>query len=281
MELEFNKPFDIEYIKRTEPFSMIHNHHHQIYEIYYLLSGERYYFIKDRTYHIQQGDIVFIPENILHKTSLCNQPEHERILINFKSDFLLHDPEDETTQLITHFLDETHVLRLHPLEQIQVEAWLKDMVQENASQPYATLMIRALFTQLLVFTARLALEQQRTTSEYIKPLHKRIYEVVDYINQHYTRPLSLDELAEHFHLSSFYLSRTFKEVTGFTFVEYINAVRIKEAQALLRHTDMKIIDIAESTGFESISHFGRVFKQISNVSPRHYRNLQARNEQKQ
>lgn len=268
--------FEIEYVKRTEPFTMAHYHHHDIYEIYYLLSGERYYFIKDRTYHIQKGDLVLIPENMLHKTSWHGQPQHERILINFKPQFLLCSAPHETDQLLSPFLTEAKILRLHPLEQMQVEEWLQLMRKENVERPYSRMLVRSLLTQLLVFAARLVLDKKRTTSESMQPRHQRIYEVIDYINKQYSVPLRLNDLAEQFHISPTHLSRTFKAVTGFSFVEYLNAVRVKEAQTLLRETDLKIIDIAEQAGFDNLSHFGRVFKQISSTTPRQYRKLHSK-----
>jgi len=73
----------ISYEKQTPPYNMTTNHFHDSYELYYLLSGERYYFIKDRTYHIVKGSLVFINRYELHKTLDAYIPSWERILINF------------------------------------------------------------------------------------------------------------------------------------------------------------------------------------------------------
>ena len=54
------RDFVVEYTKSTSGISMSKHHQHNLYEIYYLLSGERYYFIKDRTYHVQKGNLVLI-----------------------------------------------------------------------------------------------------------------------------------------------------------------------------------------------------------------------------
>ena len=58
----------IEYIKRDTLLNMASNHYHHYYEIYYQLSGERYYFIKDRSYYLTKGNIVLINSYDLHKT---------------------------------------------------------------------------------------------------------------------------------------------------------------------------------------------------------------------
>jgi YesN/AraC family two-component response regulator len=87
------------------------------------------------------------------------------------------------------------------------------------------------------------------------------------------KPLTLPALSDHFYISTSHLSRLFKEVSGFTFTEYMNIVRIKEAQKLLRETNFKVADIAETVGFGNIAHFGRVFKENTNITPLQYRSL--------
>ncbi len=80
--------------------------------------------------------------------------------------------------------------------------------------------------------------------------------MVEYINANYKQPLTLTRISNEFYLSTFYLSRIFKQVTGFSFVEYLQAVRIKEARRLLRETRWKIIEVAEESGFDNVAHFG-------------------------
>jgi YesN/AraC family two-component response regulator len=72
-------------------------------------------------------------------------------------------------------------------------------------------------------------------------------------------------------VSPYYLSRFFKEATGFTFVEYLNSVRIKEAKRLLERSSMKVKLISRKVGFGSVTHFGRVFKLVTGHTPLYYR----------
>ena len=73
-----------------------------------------------------------------------------------------------------------------------------------------------------------------------------------FINTHFAEPVRLEELAEQFEISPAYLSRMFKEITGFSLVEYVNLVRVQEAQRLLATTRLKVIVIAEQVGFGSL-----------------------------
>ena len=98
-----------------------------------------------------------------------------------------------------------------------------------------------------------------------------VYQISDYISDHFQEKLSLDSLAEQFYISKYYLSRSFHEVTGFGINEYINILRVKKAQSLLETTTLSVSEIASRTGFESITYLGRVFKKYQHVTPAQYR----------
>ncbi|MFW5749714.1 MAG: helix-turn-helix domain-containing protein, partial [Halanaerobium sp.] len=87
------------------------------------------------------------------------------------------------------------------------------------------------------------------------------------------KSLTLSSLADKFNYSPAYLSRAFKEVTGFNFVEYKNNVRIKEAGKLLQQSKLSVTEIATEVGFNNITHFGRIFKEITDLSPLAYRKV--------
>jgi AraC-like DNA-binding protein len=97
-----------------------------------------------------------------------------------------------------------------------------------------------------------------------------------YIRKNLTSTISLDAVADYVGISKFHLCRTFKTVTGLSFSEYLNGVRIKEAQRLLQATKQSISEIAQQVGFKSSTHFGRVFKSIVGISPVTYRKSQPR-----
>src|SRR6266568_1838280 len=86
--LPLNKDYEIEYQKERASLNMPENHFHDCYEIYYQMSGERHYFIKDRVYTIKKGDLVLISPYELHKTTYAGTPNYSRILINFKKSFI-------------------------------------------------------------------------------------------------------------------------------------------------------------------------------------------------
>lgn len=262
----------VEYMKRSAPFTMEDDHYHDYYEIYYMLSGKRIYFIRDRTYSIEQGDLVFIRKHELHKTMQTGDSSHERLIIHFDDIMLARLAGKHADLLLTPFRQQSHIIRLPRQEQLAADQIIRRLLTEIRQQPDGyELFPPYAVTELLLIAARYTQQHELAPLHHTTPMHAKISEVIRYINAHFAEPLRLGGLAEHFFISPCYLSRMFKEMTGFTFSDYVILTRIKEAQRLLRETTGSITDIAAAVGFDNFSHFGKTFKKITRVSPRGYR----------
>jgi AraC-like DNA-binding protein/mannose-6-phosphate isomerase-like protein (cupin superfamily) len=268
-----NATNSIRIVHRTESghFNMKGCHSHRRYELYYLVSGERYFFIKDRTYLITQGDLAFINVLDLHKTNDAGMPDQETIIIEFDHGFISNQAGIAISAL--EFLFGHHPIVKLPLnKQHYVENLLRVILQEiKLQQLDFELYIQSLLQQLLIFTARAVIQAKPAKPAHVNLTHAKIITIVHYMNKNFRKGVSLESLGNAFDINPNYLSRTFKKVTGFTFVEYLNSLRIKEAQRLLRETQIKVATIADQVGFDNQSHFGRVFRSISGIPPLQYR----------
>ncbi|MDQ0896875.1 AraC-like DNA-binding protein [Paenibacillus sp. V4I7] len=101
-------------------------------------------------------------------------------------------------------------------------------------------------------------------------LKKVIEQAMTFINAHYMKDISLDDCAEHCTTNVFVLSRTFKQVSGKNFIDYLTELRMSKAKALLRDSERRINDIAEQVGYQH-SYFNRLFKKYEGVTPSQYR----------
>lgn len=253
-------------------FSMPSRHFHDKYEIYYLRAGERYYFVKDKVFHIKKGHLVLIKEGELHKTTDAEKPDHERLLIYFRKPFI--ETANKSTDRILNLLKGKSycVMELSLKERQEVERIFSEMFQETEAQEECfEICLQGLLMKLLVYIGRYIRQTDANVFLSTSPRHEKISGIVKYINEHYSEELSIPGIARLFFISPYYLSRIFKETTGFTLLEYINTVRIRAAQELLLNKKFKVIEIAEKSGFGSVSQFNRVFRQIAGYSPLSYR----------
>ncbi|QJD87580.1 AraC family transcriptional regulator [Cohnella herbarum] len=271
----YSDPLYLDYVKRTVPFSMTSNHFHPYYEIYYLLSGSRIYFVKDTTYRIAAGDLVFIDKNEVHKTLQEGEPAHERIVIHIDERFVRDVLKPHDDLLLSPFRQDSPIVNLLSDNRERLSQTIGRMLVELRDRPPGyVISIRQAVTELMLLSSRHVAANRPPEPAYVSPLHRKISEVVRYLNANYGEQIRVQQLAERFFISPYYMSRAFKEVTGFTLIDYLNLTRIKEAQRLLRESSLSVTDVAARTGFDNFSHFGKTFKKITRTSARDYRKVQ-------
>ena len=93
----------------------------------------------------------------------------------------------------------------------------------------------------------------------------------EYIREHQTEDISLGQVAKAVNTSTFFFCKMFKKVTGINFTDYVSRVRIENAKNLLLNPNLRVSEIAYEVGFQSLTHFNRVFKKIIGQSPTDYR----------
>lgn len=268
----------MERIERDSNFSMMSKHIHNEYEIYYLVSGDRYYFIEKQTYYVKKGSLVLIDRNQIHKTVMANTSYHDRILMMISEEalaaiFKLYDSID----IRSFFANSSGVIDLNEAGQNYVEnilaAITTELREKHTSFEFA---VKAKLADLIVFAYRCKTgENAAMQAEIIhSEKYRKINEIAEYITRDYQYNISLADIAQKFFISKSYLSKIYKEVTGFTVNEYINVVRIKKAQQLLENTEYSITQIAELIGYDSITYFEKVFKKYIELSPLQYRKKQ-------
>ncbi len=95
-------------------------------------------------------------------------------------------------------------------------------------------------------------------------------DICNYIAEHYTEKILLDNICFLFGINKTTLCQSFKQEYGITILNYIDQLKIKEAKRLLRTTRLSVLDISEKLGFNSVHYFCRYFKKHTGHSPKHY-----------
>lgn len=98
-----------------------------------------------------------------------------------------------------------------------------------------------------------------------------IIKAKEYINEHQAEKLPLRQVAKAVNTSAFYFCKLFKKVTGINYTDYLSRVRIEKSKNLLLNPNLRVSEIAFEVGFQSLTHFNRVFKRILGQSPTEYR----------
>ncbi len=104
-----------------------------------------------------------------------------------------------------------------------------------------------------------------------KDLPFTIKRICDYVHKNYNCPITLSNVCEQFNVSTSYFSKRFKEQTGYTFIQYVNQIRIDKAKELLLQSNRAIGEIAKKSGFPTIQYFNRTFKREVECTPNEYR----------
>lgn len=100
---------------------------------------------------------------------------------------------------------------------------------------------------------------------------KLICDVNEYISEHYSEVIYLEDMANYCHLSKYYFAHQFKEITSLTFYDYLISYRLDKAKNLLKSTNYSISEIASQCGFANIRSFNRTFKERFECTPSVYR----------
>lgn len=263
-----------EHVIRDVEFTMSIKHMHPEYELYYLIEGDRFYFIENETYLIHTGSLVFIKRNEIHKTgAVQNRTYHNRMLISVAAE--VFNPFLHAIGLcsLEQFFSGHRVVTLDTQGQNYVLQMFKEIAKEiqEKKEGYECL-VKMKLTELLLYIQRIRKDPRRILTETVSESgkHKKVQEITTYICRHYRDQFSLDDLADNFYISKSYLSRIFKDVTGFTITEYTNIQRIKFAKGILENKRCNITELSSEAGFESITYFERIFKKYTRLSPLEY-----------
>jgi len=158
-----------------------------------------------------------------------------------------------------------------------VADWGIEVDHEKLKQAYfATPVVAqkqhdAVVRLLTIFAQHLSMLSNQVVVQHDNAEPPVITRAKEYIHEHQTEELSLGQVAKAVNTSTFYFCKMFKKVTGINFTDYLSRVRIEKSKNLLLNPNLRVSEIAFEVGFQSLTHFNRVFKKILGQSPTEYR----------
>ncbi len=232
--------------------------------------------IEENIYHLRSGCMMFIPSSSFYTP--LDAENFEYYFVHFSATLLKEGKIPASVTVIAHTqLDEGHGYDCNSnLPSFVAISILKndipaaipdlfhraDRLRPNKSY-FDKLMLDSILREILI----VAYKSDNDTTQ-----NSHIGSITEYIDSHYSSPITLTTLSETFHLTPSYIARLFKTDTGEKPSEYLNRVRISAASVFLTNTDMSITEISEKVGYSSVYYFSRIFKKIKGRTPTEIRN---------
>lgn len=251
-------------------------HTHLTYEIYYFHAGKVNYLINDRIYKLEPGDMILMHGMTLHKPHLEQKDCYERTIIHFDPFYFTEYIQPSyAPDLLTPFNKFKNIrLSFNKSVRQEIEGLLhKLVVLRKSAEPFAEQRSHIVLLELmhLIYTQCQQPLQKIKQTQHISTKENHVQNIISYIEDHYNQEVSLESIQQALHLNKFYLSKSFKEVTGTTIFQYMLERRIYAAKVLLINGSNKITDISYEVGFKHPAHFSRSFKLITGVTAEQYR----------
>lgn len=269
----FDEGFMIERV-RCPACTTVPIHSHDFVEIVYICSGNGNQTVKNNTYSISKGDVLFMNYGSTH--SFCSHEGFEYVNILIKpeyisqnlcgienafallslSEFKEFNQTINTARCFMHFSKQ---------ERSHIETLIELMEKESANPSSGSqLVLRSSLDILLTTIFR----------KMSLPMNEKMHldsELLQYIKDNCGEALTLKKVSAMCFYNSSYFSRAFKKYTGIGFTTYLTQCRMERARELLIDTDLRIDDIIEKCGFTDHSRFFRVFAVYAGCSPLQYR----------
>lgn len=266
-----------------EPNNALENHWHKETEIIYLLNGDLKVYINGNGYSLKQGDIIFLAPSDVHGAEF--PINNVRIVIQFdklvfEKSYLTNNEQDEL------YLKMSNLARVSTMWPENVKAHVKILVLSiydsythftSSNDSLSKINVQSkLFELIYYIILNVPMNtEQKSLSNLLKS--KQVYDklriILDYINNHFTEDIKINDAASVLNFAPNYFIRFWKKNIGVSFHEYLNQVRINNAITLMINGNFQIKEIAELSGFNSVKTFNRVFKEITGTNPSTYKKV--------
>lgn len=231
------------------------------HELILVTGGNGNIIIENKKYPAKEGMVFYICSNTLQSIESDIKNPLYFLSVHFSyADVLFMDNKWDIR-------NETLMLPLYPMQELkdcyQINDIFKKLVDSwNEKLPGYELITKALLQQLIFEIYR---NNKKETHNYSVSL--KIEKTIKYMHENVNRKLTLTELSDMVQLSPAYLSRAFKENTGYSVISFFNKLKVDTAKELIIDGNKKVKEIAQEVGFSDEFYFSRIFKKIEGVSP--------------
>lgn len=254
-------------IYRQVLFEPFETHWHDFYELAFVLAGQGEHVLNGVARPLQRGSLFLLTPADFHMIN----PQAEDPLIVFDVIFQTDILKEEVYRLLFQDLT-SYQLCFAPAEADELEREFERLFSESQTcQVGSHLILPGTLERILIELYRknltLAPAQPR---EVAAEQHQKLSLSLIYMHHHFRESLSLEDVAQQVHLSPSYFSECFHRTYGISFQHYLQKLRLHFARSLLSAAQLPVSHICFASGFQTLSHFERTFKQYFGLSPRQF-----------
>jgi AraC-like DNA-binding protein/mannose-6-phosphate isomerase-like protein (cupin superfamily) len=254
------------HIDNNPEWSSPSHKHDELCEIIYISEGEGDFVINNHTYRTKKDDIIVYNPGIVHKEK-SNPQKPLKIFFCGIGNLSIEGIEGLTDGSLIPSLV-APIIHADKYS-YKVNNYISNIFDEYSSQGRGSKIIcQYLLILLIIFILRITTAPENLTASDPNSLG---YQIKEYIDENYTCDISLNDIANHFYLSAYYISHIFKKEIGLSTINYLISRRINEAKKLLLTTNATIEEISSKVGYENCNYFSMLFKKITKTSPGRFR----------
>lgn len=256
-------------LKQDETWQMHKLHFHETLELMLVLNDGGALFINNAMYPLRKNMVLVLKENVLHRSvSTDDKVIFRRYVLHILPGTLQKLSTSETNfYKILHNC--TPCIQLDDGRAKLLCSQLEELRTPSDPNEFgADIRRRITLLEILILISG-SVQYGEVQTGVRTPDYEKVLPILSYIQDHFTEQFTIDELADHFHLSKYYLCHMFKKGTGFSVMEYVIQMRILEAQKQLRK-GCSVQEAGDLAGFQSYAHFIRTFNNYIGTSPKQY-----------
>lgn len=258
------------YVSEIRPDASAHprvmHAHADAVELILICSGSSEYLIHDKKVVIKAGDLLVYNAGVVHDEVSGPDMEVGSYCVGVGG---LHMPGLRENALISD--EKGYVFPTGRYFEDMKELFVMMFRNLAAGEPHAELFCTSLLHALLVSVLTVTEGVGETRENPADEPHILGSRIKDYIDRHYMEPITLQSMGEALRISPYYLAHVFKQMSGYSPVQYLLRRRIGEAQTLLITTELSVARIAEMVGYDSQSYFNLQFTKNVGMPPSRYR----------
>ena len=248
------------------------SHFHSEVELVYIIEGSLKYYCEGETFTANQGNLIIFNEMVEHS---CKAEGYISIaLLQFRLSFIKEICKDGWTHFEDLFSKDFNYLRCDTTKSKRTKnaAQLMLLLAEELNNKAVAYEISVISNLLNIFTNIFRSEIILSANKRSSKLSPVANSIIQYIEDNYNKDLTLNEVSKHLHFSVSYFEHTFKEITGTSFINYLNSYRINIAKKLLMNNKNSITSAMIQVGITNQSYFNRLFKRYVGFTPTQFRN---------